>query len=94
MSRGAISLLRASTGLLSIEGHAEVVAARSRTEERTAEGFMAAPNVYACTVESPGCPREGVVWSYGESSETAAEGRVACGYILETPCNRLPLADG
>ena len=77
--------------MLSIEGHAEVVAARSRTEERTAEGFMAAPSVYACTVESAGCPREGVVWSYGE---TAAEGRVACGYILETPCNRLPLADG
>jgi hypothetical protein len=63
MSRGAISLLKASTGLLSMEGHADVVAARSRTEERTAEGFMAAPSVYACTVESFGCPREGCVES-------------------------------
>jgi hypothetical protein len=59
MSKGAISLLRVSTGLLSMDGHADVVAARSRTEERTAEGFMAAPSVYACTVEGSGCPREG-----------------------------------
>ena len=61
MSRGAISLLRASTGLLSMEGHADVVAARSRTEERTAEGFMVAPTVYSCSAESSGCRREGCV---------------------------------
>jgi hypothetical protein len=50
MSRGAISLLKASTGLLSMEGHADVVAANSRTEERTAEGRMIASSVCGCTV--------------------------------------------
>jgi len=37
--------LKASTGLLSMEGHADVVAAKSRTEERTAEGRIIASTV-------------------------------------------------
>lgn len=61
MSRGATSRLKASTGLLSMEGHADVVAATSRTEERRVEGRMAVYSVCACTVESSGCPREGCV---------------------------------
>jgi hypothetical protein len=50
MRKGATSLLKASTGLLNMEGHADVVAARSSTEETTAEGRIVATSVYAYTV--------------------------------------------
>lgn len=52
MSKGAISRLRASTGLFSMDGHADEVAASSRTVERTAEGRMAVSVVRTCTAES------------------------------------------
>lgn len=65
-SKGAISRLRASTGLFSMDGHADVVAASSRTVERTAEGRMAASSLCAWTVETAEFPREGLVGSYSE----------------------------
>lgn len=51
MSRGATSRLKASTGWLNMDGHADAVAERSRTVERTDEGRMAASYVCACTVD-------------------------------------------
>lgn len=61
MSRGATSRLKASTGWLNMDGHADAVAERSRTVERTDEGRMAASYVCACTVDRTGYPREGCV---------------------------------
>jgi hypothetical protein len=63
--RGAISRLRASTGLLNMFGHADVVAARSRREERTADGRIAVSTVCGCPGEGSGCSRGWCVWSYG-----------------------------
>lgn len=70
--------MKASTGLLKTEGHADVVAARSRTEERTAEGRIIG-YVYVYCGEFARCPREGCVWSRSESCLVATEGRVADG---------------
>ena len=70
MSKGATSRLRASAGLLNMDGHAEEVAARSRTEEMTVEGFMAEACTCAWTVAVDLCPREGFAWSYGDGQSS------------------------
>jgi hypothetical protein len=85
MRKGATSLLKASTGLLNMDGHADVVAARSSTEETTAEGRIVASSVYVYTAESVEFPREGCVWVCGEVKCGSSYGTRGA-QILESPC--------
>jgi hypothetical protein len=68
-----------------MDGHADVVAARSSTEETTAEGRIVASSVYVYTAESVEFPREGCVWVCGEVKCGSSYGTRGA-QILESPC--------